>query len=154
VPVESIAEDLLGLSIHEAEMRCSGALVPARREIWLNTSDRARERRPRFTLAHEVGHWTCHAVGGRSEPIYCRAGDLDMEVDRLLEREANVFAAELLMPEPESAPRSTAHPTWRASRRSSTSRRRRCSGGSTTSASSRSARRGKKITAAGRLRLR
>jgi hypothetical protein len=100
VPVESIAEDLLGLAVREAEMDCSGVLVPARREIWLNAADRLRDRRTRFTLAHELGHWICHCLGGRPEPIYCRPGDLELEVDLRLEREANVFAAELLMPEP------------------------------------------------------
>jgi Zn-dependent peptidase ImmA (M78 family) len=31
----------------------------------------------------------------------CRAQDVSASADRLLEREANVFAAELLMPEPQ-----------------------------------------------------
>jgi len=34
------------------------------------------------------------------EPSYCRPVDLTEATDRVLEREANVFAAELLMPEP------------------------------------------------------
>jgi hypothetical protein len=101
VPVESIAEDLLGLTVRESpELACSGMLLPARKEVWINASEHARERRPRFTLAHELGHWICHCVGARPKAIYCRPGDLEMEVDRRLEREANVFAAELLMPEP------------------------------------------------------
>ena len=32
--------------------------------------------------------------------MYCRAADVAPTADRALEREANVFAAELLMPEP------------------------------------------------------
>ena len=36
---------------------------------------------------------------GHAAPVYCRAADLAPAADRLLEREANVFAAELLMPE-------------------------------------------------------
>jgi Zn-dependent peptidase ImmA (M78 family) len=31
--------------------------------------------------------------------VYCRAEDVDAAADRSLEREANIFAAELLMPE-------------------------------------------------------
>ena len=101
VPVESIAADLLGLAVHESdELGYSGVLIPATKEIWLNAADRARDGRPRFSLAHELGHWVCHCVGRRPEPIYCRPGDLEVEVDQQLEREANVFAAELLMPEP------------------------------------------------------
>ncbi len=101
VPVESIAEDLLGLTVHEAdELAWSGMLVPARREIWLNASERAYAGRPRFTLAHELGHWIHHVVGARDPaPVYCRASDVrpgDGATD--FERDANVFAAELLMP--------------------------------------------------------
>jgi hypothetical protein len=102
VPVESIAEDLLGLSIGEdEELPVSGMLLPAERQIWVNARE-AQESpgRRRFTVAHEVGHWVCQALGGRTEPVYCRAEDVGEGADRSLEREANVFAAELLMPEP------------------------------------------------------
>jgi Zn-dependent peptidase ImmA (M78 family) len=99
VPVERIAEDLLGLSVGEAELDVSGLLVPAERQIWLNAAE--PEARRRFTLAHELGHWVCQCLDGRSAPIYCRPKDVSTAADRALEREANVFAAELLMPEPD-----------------------------------------------------
>jgi len=101
VPAESIAEDLLGLSIGEDEkLPVSGMLLPAERQIWVNARE-AQESpgRRRFTLAHEVGHWICQCLEGRTAPVYCRAEDIDASADRSLEREANVFAAELLMPE-------------------------------------------------------
>ena len=99
VPVEAIAEDLLGLRVAETEeLEVSGMLLPAKREIWLNATE-VRGRR-RFTLAHEVGHWVCQCLEGRTAPIYCRDKDVSEAADRSLEREANVFAAELLMPEP------------------------------------------------------
>ena len=75
-------------------------LLPAKREIWLN--GREAEESPgrrRFTLAHEVGHWVCQVLEGKTAPVYCRPGDVTEAADRALEREANVFAAELLMPE-------------------------------------------------------
>jgi hypothetical protein len=106
VPVESIAEDLLGLRIERsADLDCSGMLVPAERRILLNASEEPRDRTPlrryRFTIAHELGHWVCHVLGqATAQPVYCRAVDLTEAADRTLEREANVFAAELLMPEP------------------------------------------------------
>ncbi len=110
VPVEAIAEDLLGLRIEEAwNLECSGMLLPAERRIVLNAWEKAYGRdtpplrRYRFTIAHEVGHWVCHCLEGRApapEPSYCRPVDLTEATDRDLEREANVFAAELLMPEP------------------------------------------------------
>lgn len=97
VPVESIAEDLLGLMVEEGELDVSGLLVPAERRVGLNAGESAQRRR--FTLAHEIGHWVCQCLEGRGAPIYCRAQDVSADADRLLEREANVFAAELLMPE-------------------------------------------------------
>jgi hypothetical protein len=110
VPVEAIAEDLLGLRVDESwEIDCSGMLLPAERKIVLNARERVIGRndpplrRFRFTVAHEIGHWVCHCLEGRAatlEPSYCRPVDLTLASDRKLEREANVFAAELLMPEP------------------------------------------------------
>jgi hypothetical protein len=102
VPVERIADNLLGLSVAESdELAVSGLLLPRQREIWLNAAE-ARESpgRRRFTIAHELGHWICQCLGGRREAIYCRPRDLATSASRALEREANVFAAELLMPEP------------------------------------------------------
>jgi len=106
VPVESIAEDLLGLRIEERLLEWSGMLLPAERTIVLNLAESARNdpplRRQRFTIAHEIGHWVCHCLEGRAailEPNYCRATDIANDVDRAIEREANIFASELLMPE-------------------------------------------------------
>jgi hypothetical protein len=111
VPVEAVAEDLLGLRVEESwDIDCSGMLLPAERRIVLNAHEQAAGRnepplrRFRFTIAHEIGHWVCHCLEGRApkmEASYCRPVDLSSAADRVLEREANVFAAELLMPEPD-----------------------------------------------------
>jgi len=75
VPVEAIAEDLLGLNVGESEsLEVSGMLLPAEREVWLNATESPERRR--FTLAHEVGHWVCQVLEGRIVPIYCRAGEV------------------------------------------------------------------------------
>lgn len=104
VPVESIAEDWLGLRIEEADLGdCSGMLIPSERLIRVNASEAMSgdtpTRRIRFTIAHELGHWICHARGMEDAPTYCRSQDLAQDADRTREREANVFGAELLMPE-------------------------------------------------------
>jgi hypothetical protein len=103
VPVEAIAEDLLGLSVAEDDsLQVSGLLLPAERRVWINAGE-ARESpgRRRFTLAHELGHWICQCLEGRTAPIYCRAEEIGPDpAAKAMEREANVFAAELLMPEP------------------------------------------------------
>jgi hypothetical protein len=98
VPVEAIAEDLLGLRVAESEsLEVSGMLLPAEREVWLNVTESPERRR--FTLAHELGHWVCQVLEGRGAPVMCRADEVGVGEGRALEREANVFAAELLMPE-------------------------------------------------------
>ena len=98
VPVESIAEDLLGLAIYERELDgISGLLYPEERQIYVNASDVPARRR--FTIAHELGHWVCQCLEGRGAPVMCRPDDVSQDADRTLEREANVFGAELLMPE-------------------------------------------------------
>src|SRR5437763_342190 len=104
VPVESIAEDYLGLRVEQAYMDCSGMLLPTERLIRINAAEGPRNepplRRFRFTIAHELGHWICHALETAEPAVsYCRAIDLTQAADRSLEREANIFAAELLMPE-------------------------------------------------------
>ena len=110
VPVEKIAEDLLGLRIEQSwEIQCSGMLLPAERRILLNAAEGFGGRndpplrRFRFTIAHEIGHWVVHCLEGKASelaPSFCRPVDLTETADRSLEREANVFAAELLMPQP------------------------------------------------------
>jgi Zn-dependent peptidase ImmA (M78 family) len=101
VPVEAIAEDYLGLSVTEAELDgVSGLLYPAQRAVFLNAAEVPARRR--FTLAHELGHWVCQCLEGTEAPVFCRAEDVGVDpATKALEREANVFAAELLMPEDE-----------------------------------------------------
>jgi Zn-dependent peptidase ImmA (M78 family) len=114
VPVEAIAEDLLGLGVHEVPPNgVSGLLYPSERVVFLNAKDTPARRR--FTLAHEVGHWVCQCMEGRGALMMCRAEDTAPGTDRALEREANIFVAELLMPE--AAVRAAALDAERASRR-------------------------------------
>ena len=99
MPVEAIVEDLCGLAVDEVEtLDVSGMLIPTERRIYLNGTESPQRRR--FTLAHELGHWICQCLEGTAAPVYCRAEEVGLEpAAKVLEREANVFAAELLMPE-------------------------------------------------------
>ncbi len=72
VPVEAIAEDLLGLSVEEADPTTSGLLLPAERRVVLNATESPQRRR--FTLAHELGHWVCQCLDGRTAPSSGPAG--------------------------------------------------------------------------------
>jgi Zn-dependent peptidase ImmA (M78 family) len=63
VPVEAIAEDLLGLYVEEVDLDgVSGLLYPAERLIQVNANDAPTRRR--FTLAHEsaTGFAKCRRV--------------------------------------------------------------------------------------------
>ncbi|MPZ13952.1 MAG: ImmA/IrrE family metallo-endopeptidase [Chloroflexi bacterium] len=63
---------------------------PAGAVIWLDTDD--SPTRKRFTLFHELGHLLLHPG-----TFYCARGAISHP---MMEREANKFAAELLMPKP------------------------------------------------------
>ena len=141
VPVEAIAEDLLGLRIEqEWGLEYSGMLLPAERKIVLNAAeaphDAAPLRRFRFTIAHEVGHWVCHVVGAgaRGAGVLPREGHLGGRRPRPRAR------GERLRRRAPDAGASGAGGVGGARRRrrpappASTSRRPRCSGGSTASA--------------------
>ena len=48
-----------------------------------------------------VEHWICQCLEGTTRPIYCRSEEVGVDPEaKALEREANIFAANLVMPEP------------------------------------------------------
>jgi len=122
VPVDRIANSLLGLFVDEADDiralpgaptdrgRLSGMLDPGEMVIWIDRREARRSPgRRRFTIAHEIGHLVLH-VPVAKEAFYDRPTDI-REIEegspgeeppelRKREREANAFARELLMPEP------------------------------------------------------
>lgn len=104
IPVEEVAEDLLGLRVEvRAGLRVSGMLIPAEWRVLVSAAEPPERRR--FTVAHEIGHWVVHCRPATAcPPILCRPGrgavDGVSPADPR-EREANVFAADLLMPEVE-----------------------------------------------------
>lgn len=119
VPIEQIVDSCFDLFVRDVEPEemttapgcppleegatLSGLFLPGPRQIWVNAAE-AREWPPRrrFTLAHELGHCVLHEDGQRS--LFCRHGSVDPDHDPAaeaaaeIEREANQFAASLLMP--------------------------------------------------------
>jgi Zn-dependent peptidase ImmA (M78 family) len=71
----------------------SGMIDYANRQIFVNTAESLP--RQRFTLAHELGHASLH--GADNAPIIDFRSELD-QPNSDKEREANQFAAALLMP--------------------------------------------------------
>ncbi len=107
IPVDEIAESYLGLIVQTAPLEhgISGMLLLREREIRVNAAECAKwPVRRRFTIAHEIGHWELHA-SEVSANFICRLGDVREagpakgSPEAVREREANRFAAELLMPE-------------------------------------------------------
>jgi hypothetical protein len=115
VPVEEIADSHAGLLVRDVEdlsvapgappaghgQALSGLLLPALGEIWVNAEEARRwPARRRFTIAHELGHWSLHRDSERS--VYCRSAVVDPDPARpplpLSEEQANAFAAAVLMP--------------------------------------------------------
>lgn len=117
VPIEEIADSHVGLLVRDVEdlrgapgapqleagQALSGLMLPALGEIWVNAEE-ARQWPPRrrFTIAHELGHWSLHRDAERA--VYCRSTSIDPDdADTStslppVEEQANAFAAALLMP--------------------------------------------------------
>jgi hypothetical protein len=118
VPVEHIADSCFGLHVRDVTdlaagpgvpdpgpgQSLSGLLLPGLGEIWVNAAE-ARDwpARRRFTISHELGHWCLHRS---REAVWCRSGAVDppdspagpRRAQPVQEREADEFAAALLMP--------------------------------------------------------
>lgn len=80
---------------------CEGALVRNPHDVaeWgIFYNPASRHERRRFTIAHELGHFVLHR--GRSDEFNCDKGSVYSGSEDLaaMEREANVFACNLLMP--------------------------------------------------------
>lgn len=94
--VEAIAFDSGVEVVYEAMSGCEASLVGYgdRAIATINPSNvRGRER---FSVGHELGHWHLH----RGRSFECRVDDpsANLSSNRALEKEADTFAAHLLMP--------------------------------------------------------
>ena len=105
VPVESIAEHLLGYTLEItdeglfSDPNFLGGISFETNTIFVNASVEGHEGRYTFTVAHEIGHHVLHKdlyesqVADQSQ-ILCR----EQKRKPLIERQADRFAAALMMP--------------------------------------------------------
>ncbi len=96
VPLRDVVS-FLNLSLLEKSREpfsSEAALVPVGDGHVIELRGRGNERRLRFTIAHEIGHFVLHR--GR---VGNERGGMANQATARLEREADQFAAELLMPE-------------------------------------------------------
>jgi hypothetical protein len=76
--------------------RCEARIVGDGERAIISVSEDSGLQRRRFSIAHELGHWELH----RGRQFECRASDIDNVENSPLnpERQADAFAANLLMP--------------------------------------------------------
>jgi Zn-dependent peptidase ImmA (M78 family) len=100
-PEEIELEDIAfqrGITIKSAHLNKVEALLlrkAAKGIICVSDRDMELGRR-RFAIAHELGHWHCHK--NISQAWLCTADSIHAYKGSSIEKEANAFAAELLMP--------------------------------------------------------
>lgn len=105
VPVESIAEHLLGYTLEItdeglfSDPNFLGGISFEANTIFVNASVETHEGRYTFTVAHEIGHHVLHKDLFESQvvdqsQILCR----EQKKKPLIERQADRFAAALMMP--------------------------------------------------------
>lgn len=98
IDVEAIAMDS-GVEVQYAHLNgCEASLVGFGDRAIATINPSGVRGRERFSIAHEIGHWHLH----RGRSFQCRADDADLNLasDRVVEKEADTFAAHLLMPQP------------------------------------------------------
>ncbi len=73
---------------------CEARIIGTSDKAIITIGEDAVLRRKRFSLAHEIGHWTHH----RGQRLVCRVEESAPQDRMSPERVANQFAADLLMP--------------------------------------------------------
>ena len=87
----------LGVVVRKASLQgLHGSLIKRDGQLTAVLNRHDSPRRQRFTLAHEIGHLLLHEPDGGA--IFARANIPENDAERLLERDCDVFATELLMP--------------------------------------------------------
>lgn len=95
IDLEAIAWSV-GAKVHEAELpSCEARIIGFQDQAIITVRNTGDPRRRRFSIGHELGHWIHHR--GRSS--ICRSSDIgNPGAASQLEKQADRFAADLLMP--------------------------------------------------------
>ena len=75
---------------------CEARILGSARRAVISVNSRSPERRRRFSLAHELGHWHHH----RGRVLFCGKDDIGNFANDALnpERHADTFASDLILP--------------------------------------------------------
>ncbi|WP_443971306.1 ImmA/IrrE family metallo-endopeptidase [Sphingobium sp. CR28] len=95
IDVEAIAWSV-GAKVREGKLEsCEARIIGYKDRAIITVRQGGDPRRKRFSIAHELGHWTHH----RGHSSICRASEIgNPGVANQVERQADRFAADLLMP--------------------------------------------------------
>ncbi len=75
---------------------CEARIIGSRRKAVISVNSRSPEKRRRFSLGHELGHWHHH----RGQILFCGKDDIGNFSNDALnpERQADTFASDLILP--------------------------------------------------------
>lgn len=95
--LEAVAWNLGVVNVKMRELDgCEARIVGKGNVAIISVDPRVIPARRRFSVAHELGHWMCH----RGRNSFCRAEDIqEGSAKDTAERQANSFAARLLLPD-------------------------------------------------------
>lgn len=94
IDLEAIAYHL-GADVRYAPLRgCEARIIGDKSRAIITVNDKSVTVRQRFSIAHELGHWTLH----RGRRLVCSGQGLNDRQATQTERAADRFAAEMLMP--------------------------------------------------------
>lgn len=96
IDVEAISIDA-GMQIKFRKLNgCAATLLGINDRAIATISPSGNEGRDRFSIGHELGHWSLH----RGKSFYCRAENFGnyTKADRAKEKQADEFSSRLLMP--------------------------------------------------------
>jgi hypothetical protein len=88
----------LGLELRYAPLKsCEARIVGVGNRGIITVRSGAHPRRQRFSIAHEIGHWTYH----RRKALLCHSSDISevTSATKAQEKIANDFASRLILPE-------------------------------------------------------
>ncbi|NIJ35997.1 hypothetical protein FHR22_000646 [Sphingopyxis panaciterrae] len=96
IDIEAIAWALGAKVRYDALESCEARIIGFKDRAIITVKDDGDPRRRRFSIAHELGHWQHHR--GRSS--ICRASEIGTpgQAGASIERQADNYAADLLMP--------------------------------------------------------
>jgi hypothetical protein len=94
IDLEAIAWHVGATVKHRILDGCEARIVGAENRAIITVNAASTLVRQRFSIGHEIGHWRHH----RGRTLVCRSEDIEGHGDGILERQADAFAANLLMP--------------------------------------------------------